>query len=356
MLTEGWLNMKDKMKRIFVLVLIILLFTEVVSAASLYGVVKDESGAGLPGANVYVTESGETKFGAVTDADGKYAIRNLPAGIYTIEPKFIGYATNSRTIKFNQNDDKEADFVMKQTAVQLPEQKVEATRLPSSGGSAGGGGGSSGQQGGIAGPLRPVYTYTPPPTIPFKESVEKSINGKVALGRRELNAVQRSCKDASECGEGMLCFGGKCKSKDAGDSCQESDPDVVLNGVNKHNDPYTRDALIDINNKKILDKCACEYSGQYREDCRSLGREFIHVAEYSCNKEKPVEYLRCENGCSLGKCISFDFDKGGLNVLERKVFDDYSKLTGYLGKIGRVQFLTDDGLREQVYGIVDNLF
>jgi len=56
----------------------------------LHGKVFDENGDPMIGANVYV-EAGDRQIGAMTDENGKYKIKPLQAGIYTLNISFIGY-------------------------------------------------------------------------------------------------------------------------------------------------------------------------------------------------------------------------------------------------------------------------
>jgi hypothetical protein len=61
--------------------------------ATIVGTVRDaHTGAGLTGAIVMLTELGRT---AVADADGRYALRDIPAGPHQLTVRFIGYAPRS---------------------------------------------------------------------------------------------------------------------------------------------------------------------------------------------------------------------------------------------------------------------
>lgn len=54
------------------------------------GVVSNAAGAPLPGANVVIMG---TSYGAAADADGRYFVFDVPAGKYTVQFQYIGYAT-----------------------------------------------------------------------------------------------------------------------------------------------------------------------------------------------------------------------------------------------------------------------
>ena len=57
------------------------------------GVVKDDSGQVLPGANV-VTLVGSEKIGAITDDQGRYFLLNVPPGVYSVEASFWSSVMN----------------------------------------------------------------------------------------------------------------------------------------------------------------------------------------------------------------------------------------------------------------------
>ena len=62
-----------------------------IQAENIKGRILDkETGEPLVGALVKVTGSAQ---GAVTDVDGNYTLKHIPAGTYTIEVTYIGYTT-----------------------------------------------------------------------------------------------------------------------------------------------------------------------------------------------------------------------------------------------------------------------
>lgn len=80
------------MKRVIVL-LSLVIFPAMIFAqihGKVAGVVSNTAGAPLPGANVVIVG---TSYGAAADADGRYFIYDVPAGKYTIQFQYIGYAT-----------------------------------------------------------------------------------------------------------------------------------------------------------------------------------------------------------------------------------------------------------------------
>jgi len=61
------------------------------ASVTLSGTVKDaKSGETLPGANVVFVGTG---LGASTDRHGRYSVRGISAGEYTVKVSFIGYPT-----------------------------------------------------------------------------------------------------------------------------------------------------------------------------------------------------------------------------------------------------------------------
>jgi hypothetical protein len=67
---------------------------QTVAIAQISGVVKDESGGVLPGAEVTITQTttGLSRF-VISGAQGEYVLPNLPVGPYTLEAKLTGFST-----------------------------------------------------------------------------------------------------------------------------------------------------------------------------------------------------------------------------------------------------------------------
>jgi hypothetical protein len=84
-------------KRLLLIMWIILAAHSLVfsqGTGSLYGTVKDKgTGETIPFANVAVLSSGVLLTGAQTDFDGKYTIRAINPGTYTLRVSCIGYQT-----------------------------------------------------------------------------------------------------------------------------------------------------------------------------------------------------------------------------------------------------------------------
>lgn len=114
------------MKKIFLL--LVLLFLAVQTNAqhySVYGSVKDLSASPLIGANVVLLG---TDFGAATDQNGNFEIKNLPTGTYVIEVSMIGYKSE-KVYDFKLNNQSERiDFVLEQTAIESGQVIITANK------------------------------------------------------------------------------------------------------------------------------------------------------------------------------------------------------------------------------------
>jgi TonB-dependent receptor len=90
---------------------------------SIEGIVRDaQTGEPLPGANVVLTG---TSLGASSDIHGKYAIRNVSTGSYTIRATYVGYTSFSATLLIEGTTNITYDF--KLIAVSIEGQPVIVT-------------------------------------------------------------------------------------------------------------------------------------------------------------------------------------------------------------------------------------
>lgn len=81
------------MKRVIALLTLVVLPAMIFAQTAngkIAGVVTNTAGEPLPGANVIVIG---TSYGAAADADGRYFINDVPAGKYTVQFQYIGFAT-----------------------------------------------------------------------------------------------------------------------------------------------------------------------------------------------------------------------------------------------------------------------
>lgn len=99
-----------------------LLFAQI----SLTGIVADENGAPLAGANVWVLD---TRIGAVTDERGRFRLANLDPGIYTLQASYIGYENAQQLVEvLKSGQPEEVRFALVSRAIRIDNLVVTATR------------------------------------------------------------------------------------------------------------------------------------------------------------------------------------------------------------------------------------
>ncbi len=104
------------------LVLIATAFSLNVSAqGTVKGKVFDETGMGLPGANVIVKG---TTIGTISDMDGNYELGGVPSGTQSIQASFIGYQNMEVEVQMTNGATIEKDFTLKEDNEQLEEVVV----------------------------------------------------------------------------------------------------------------------------------------------------------------------------------------------------------------------------------------
>lgn len=80
----------------------------------------------LPGANLLLEG---TTLGAASDIEGRYIIRNVPAGTYSLRATVIGYLPSVvASVKVAAHDTVRLNFSLSQTAIDVPEVVVTASR------------------------------------------------------------------------------------------------------------------------------------------------------------------------------------------------------------------------------------
>lgn len=87
---------------LIVLVTFLIFYTNVsAQSASIEGTVVDSvNGSSLPGANIILME---TSFGTASNNTGKFVIKNIPPGKYTVRTSYVGYKTKEFTISLRAN-------------------------------------------------------------------------------------------------------------------------------------------------------------------------------------------------------------------------------------------------------------
>lgn len=113
------------MKRVIIYGLIFGFFSTVVSAqnASIRGKVLTSEGS--PAEFVNVTLSGTTK-AATVDKNGRYEIRNIKSGHYTVRASFVGFVSQEKTVDLGSNDATMIDFQLSENSNELKEVVVNA--------------------------------------------------------------------------------------------------------------------------------------------------------------------------------------------------------------------------------------
>ncbi len=101
--------------------------------SSIEGVVTDEAGATLPGANVVaVHEPTGTQYGAATNAEGRYRILQMRVGgPYTITVSFVGYVEETLTdVQLTLGQTRALDFELAEATAELEGIEVTAEADP----------------------------------------------------------------------------------------------------------------------------------------------------------------------------------------------------------------------------------
>ena len=87
-----------------------------IATGNIYGVVRDQSGALMPGANATITSDVGTR-STVTGADGTFRFINLNRGDYTVTVSLSGFAAASRKVRVTTGENVELDFGLKVSGV-----------------------------------------------------------------------------------------------------------------------------------------------------------------------------------------------------------------------------------------------
>ena len=96
------------------------------STSTLSGFIRDRGdGESLPNATVAVTVDGQ-KMGTLSNTEGYYAVRGLPAGTCVVVVSYIGYANYRDTLSFTTGLDLRLDIELIREALQMAEVVVEA--------------------------------------------------------------------------------------------------------------------------------------------------------------------------------------------------------------------------------------
>jgi outer membrane receptor for ferrienterochelin and colicins len=113
-----------KMK-FFILLFIFIPAASFAQQFSIYGTVKDTSGNLLEGANVILAG---TDFGAATDEEGKFEIKNLMKGTYTIEVSMLGYKSEKISNIELVNHNKFVEIILKAGIIESGQVIITANK------------------------------------------------------------------------------------------------------------------------------------------------------------------------------------------------------------------------------------
>ena len=107
------------MSRSLVRILTVLALASLAPAVRAQGVVAGRvtdaaDGQPLPGATVLLTPG---RLGAAADADGRFSISGVPAGIYTLEARFSGFTSATETVRVRSGQTARADLALASSSI-----------------------------------------------------------------------------------------------------------------------------------------------------------------------------------------------------------------------------------------------
>lgn len=92
---------------------------------SITGTVTDANGKALPGANVRIEG---TSYGAASGSDGRYTIKYVPAGSWSVKATFLGYEESTAAVPVSAGATAEANFSLKESSLLGQAVVVTASR------------------------------------------------------------------------------------------------------------------------------------------------------------------------------------------------------------------------------------
>jgi outer membrane receptor protein involved in Fe transport len=122
------------MKKLFTLLAAICVFVGLKAQnGGISGKVLDESGEGVPVANVVLVDAKgqSTGRGVTTDFDGNYSIKPLTPGKYNVQVSYVGYATQiMQGIIVNADAEKFINFNLKPSSTELAAVEIVSYKVP----------------------------------------------------------------------------------------------------------------------------------------------------------------------------------------------------------------------------------
>lgn len=86
-------------------------------------VIEKGSEAGIAYATVLIVETGK---GTVTNDEGYFRFKDIPAGEYTLKVQMMGYATQTKRVTVSKEFTVDMHFVMEEDVIQVDEVVVSA--------------------------------------------------------------------------------------------------------------------------------------------------------------------------------------------------------------------------------------
>src|SRR6056297_1613194 len=109
-----------------VLATVIALPARAQQTATLAGTVTDDTGAPLPGVNVFLAE---TQRGTTTNAEGRYRLGSVPLGAHRLVASIVGFETAAANLVLREpGEARTVDFRLGEAEYELGEVTVESTR------------------------------------------------------------------------------------------------------------------------------------------------------------------------------------------------------------------------------------
>ncbi|NRA52350.1 MAG: TonB-dependent receptor, partial [Phaeodactylibacter sp.] len=113
-------------KSILIVALFLLSFGQLFAqTASLSGTVSSDSGEPLVSASIAIAG---TDLGIVSDQDGRYVVKGIAPGTYTVKATYLGFLTVSEIITFKDGQTEVNDFILREDALNLEGVVVSGTR------------------------------------------------------------------------------------------------------------------------------------------------------------------------------------------------------------------------------------
>ncbi len=95
------------------------------AAFTLQGRVLDASGEPIPFANIYIPEA---NFGSSSDFHGRYSLRGLKPGLYTVQATAMGYERREQVIDLSKEHVELLDLILTEKAYAIPQFEVTGSR------------------------------------------------------------------------------------------------------------------------------------------------------------------------------------------------------------------------------------